>query len=161
MRIAIRALTVAVGVACAATAAETTASAQSVATNLLSVYEQAGSNRCWNTPGCRIDFSTVSRNLKILRVSCLIDVQTMGVNALISDFQLGNASSDQTSFLFGQYLAPLQLLSTAAQDQIYAANVATLHVVPAGFRPSVFVFTRINPSVPITAQCSISGTYVD
>jgi hypothetical protein len=157
----VRSLTVMAAGACAAASAGTVASAQSTATNLLSVYEQAGSSRCFNTAGCRIDFSTVSRNLKVLRVSCLIDVQTNGINALISDFELGNASSDQSSFFFGQYLAPMQLLSTAGPDQFYVANVETLHVVPAGYRPSVFVFTRINPSAPIAAQCSISGSYVD
>jgi hypothetical protein len=157
----VRALTVMVAGACAAMSVGTVASAQSTATNLLSVYEQAGSNSCFNSAACRIDFSTVSRNLKVLRVSCLIDVQTNGVNALISDFELGNATSDQTGFFFGQYLAPMQLLSTAGPDQFYVANVETLHVVPAGYRPSVFVLTRINPSAPIAARCSISGSYVD
>jgi hypothetical protein len=157
----VRAVSVAVAVACAAMSADTVASAQSTATNLLSVYEQAGSSRCFDSPGCRIDFSTVSRNLKVLRVSCLINVQTDGVNALISDFELGNATSDQSGFYFGQYLAPMQLLSTAGPDQFYVANVETLHVVPAGYRPSVFVLTRINPSAPIAARCSISGSYVD
>ena len=94
-------------------------------------------------------------------MSCLIDIQSNGAPALISDFELGNANSDRSNFFFGQYLAPLELLSTTGTDQFYVANVQTLHVVPAGSRPSVFIFTRINPSVPIAAQCSIAGSFVD
>ena len=105
--------------------------------------------------------ATVQQNLKVLRVSCLIDIQSNGVNSLIADFELGNASSDQTSYFFGEYLAPLQLLSSTGADQIYIANVQTLHVVPAGFRPSILIVTRLNPSAPIAAQCSISGTFQD
>jgi hypothetical protein len=53
----------------------------------------------------------VQMNLKVLRVSCVIDIQSNAVNPLISDFELGNATSDQTSYSFGEYLAPLQLVS--------------------------------------------------
>ena len=153
-----RALIVAVGVGGAAAVTATAAGAQ---TTLLNVYEQAATNTCVNTPGCRIDFSTVPRNLKVLMVSCLIDIQTNGVNSLVADFELGQATSDQTSYYFGEYLSPLQLLSSTGTDQFYSANVVTLHVVPAGFRPSVLVLTRLNPSVPIAAQCSISGSFLD
>jgi hypothetical protein len=154
----VRLLIVAIGAAYVATASGTIARAQ---TNLLNVYEQAASNSCMNLPGCRVDFSTVPKNLKVLRVSCLIDIVSNGVNSLISDFELGNTSSDQSGYSFGQYLAPLQLLSATGTDQFYVADVATLHVVPAGFRPSVFIYTRISPSVPIAAQCSISGSFLD
>jgi hypothetical protein len=153
----VRALIVAIGAAGLATAAGTIASAQ---TTLLNVYEQAASNTCTKTPGCRVDFATVTQNLKVLRVSCLIDIQSNGVNSLISDFELGNASSDQSSYSFGQYLAPLQLLGATGTDQFYISDAEALHVVPAGMRPSVFIFTRINPSAPIAAQCSISGTFL-
>ena len=157
----VRALTVAIMAAWVAAFTGTATRAQVAATNLLNVYEQASASTCLNTPGCRVDFSTVSKNLKVLRVSCLIDIQSNGVNSLIADFELGNASSDQTSYFFGEYLAPLQLLSSTGVDQIYIANIETLHVVPAGLRPSILIVTRINPSVPIAAQCSISGTYLD
>jgi hypothetical protein len=103
----------------------------------------------------------VPKNLKVLRVSCLIDIQTNGVSSLIGDFELGNASSDQTSYYFGEYLAPLQLLGSTAVDQICIANVETPHVVPAGLRPSILIVTRLSPSVPIAAQCSISGSFPD
>jgi hypothetical protein len=135
------------------------ANAQSPATTLLNVYEQAASNACIRTAGCRLDFSTAPKNLKILRVSCLIAVQTNQAPALISGFELGTASSDQNTYTFGQYLAPVELLSTAGLDQFYIANVATLHVVPAGSRPSILVLTRIEPSVPIALQCSIAGSF--
>jgi hypothetical protein len=135
--------------------------AQSAPTTLLNVYEQASLNRCQNSGACRIDFSTVQKNLKVLRVSCLIDIQSNAVNSLISDFELGNASSDQTSYSFGEFLAPLQLLSSTATDQFYIANVSTLHVVPAGLRPSVLIVSNISPSAQIVAQCSISGSFVD
>jgi hypothetical protein len=78
--------------------------------------------------------------------------------ALVSDFELGHVSSDQNKYTFGQYLAPLELLSTACADQFYIANVATLHAVPTGYRPSILVLTRIDPSVPIAIQCSIHGS---
>jgi hypothetical protein len=153
----ILALTVAMGAAVSGTAAR----AQSAPTTLLNVYEQASLNRCQNSGACRIDFSTVQKNLKVLRVSCLIDIQSNAVNSLISDFELGNASSDQTSYSFGEFLAPLQLLSSTATDQFYIANVTTLHVVPAGLRPSVLIVSNISPSAQIVAQCSISGSFVD
>jgi hypothetical protein len=157
----VRTLAVLIGAACMIAAAGSAARAQGPATTLLNVYEEAASNQCYRAPGCRVDFSTVSKNLKVLRVSCLIDVQTNGAPALISDLELGNANSDHSNFVFGQYLAPLEVLSTTGAEQFYVANVQTLHVVPAGYRPSVFVFTRINPSVPIAAQCSIAGSFVD
>jgi hypothetical protein len=157
----VRALTIAIGAACVATFTGTAVSAQVAATNLLNVYEQASASTCVNTPGCRVDFSTVPKNLKVLRVSCLIDIQSNGVSSLIGDFELGNASSDQTSYFFGEYLAPVQLLSSTGVDQIYIANVETLHVVPAGLRPSILIVTRLSPSAPIAAQCSISGSFLD
>jgi hypothetical protein len=153
----ILALTVAIGAAVSGTAVR----AQSAPTTLLNVYEQASLNRCQNSGACRLDFSTVQKNLKVLRVSCLIDIQSNAVNSLISDFELGNASSDQTSYSFGEFLAPLQLLSSTATDQFYIANVTTLHVVPAGLRPSVLIVSNISPSAQIVAQCSISGSFVD
>jgi hypothetical protein len=153
----ILALTVAIGAAVSATAVR----AQSAPTTLLNVYEQASLSRCQNSGACRIDFSTVQKNLKVLRVSCLIDIQSNAVNSLISDFELGNASSDQTSYSFGEFLAPLQLLSSTATDQFYIANVTTLHVVPAGLRPSVLIVSNISPSAQIVAQCSISGSFLD
>jgi hypothetical protein len=143
----------------AAALAGTSANAQSSATTLLNVYEQAASKSCIRTAGCRVDFSTAPKNLRVQRVSCLIAVQTNQAPALISDFELGTASSDQNNYTFGQYLAPLELLSTAGPDQFYIANVATLHVVPAGSRPSILVITRIDPSVPIALQCSIAGSF--
>jgi hypothetical protein len=155
----IRALTVATGAACVAALTGMAVSAQVAPTNLLNVYEQASAGTCGNTPSCRVDFSTVQRNLKVLRVSCLIDIQSNGTNSLIADFELGNVSSDQTSYFFGEYLAPLQLLSATGTDQFYIANVQTLHVVPAGFRPSILIVTRLSPSAPISAQCSISGSF--
>src|SRR5271166_4990789 len=85
-----RALIVAVGVGGAAAVTGTAAGAQ---TTLLGIYEQAATNTCINTPACRIDFSAVPRNLKVLMVSCLIDIQTNGVNSLIADFELGQATS--------------------------------------------------------------------
>jgi hypothetical protein len=133
--------------------------AQSSATTLLNVYEQSATKTCIRTAGCRVDFGPVPKNLKVLRVSCLIAVQTNQSPALISDFELGTASSDQNSYTFGQYLAPLDLLSTAGVDQFYVANAQTLHVVQAGSRPSVLVITRIDPSVPIALQCSIAGSF--
>jgi hypothetical protein len=136
-----------------------TAHAQTAPTTLLNVYEQPASAFCQGMPGCRVDFTTVQQNLKVLRVSCLIDVQTTAITALIGDFQLGNASSDQVSYSFGEYLAPLQLLSASGTNQIYIANVETLHVVPAGSRPAVLIVTRLNPPATMAAQCSISGTF--
>jgi len=124
----------------------------------INIYEQSASKFCPGTAGCRIDFGVVPKNLNVLRVSCLIDLQTSQVPALITDFELGHVSSDQDKFTFGQYLAPLELLSTAGSDQFYIANVATLHAVPTGYRPSILVITRINPSVPIAMQCSIHGS---
>jgi hypothetical protein len=138
-----------------ATISGTAVRAQSAATNLLGIYEQSALNTCPNTGACRVDFSTVQQNLKVLRVSCLIDIQTNAVNPLISYFELGNASADQTGYAFGQFLAPVQLLSSTSTDQFYVANVDTLHVVPAGMRPSVLIVT------PITAQCSITGSFLD
>jgi hypothetical protein len=155
----IRALPATAVTVIAAACAGTAANAQSPATTLLNVYEQAASKTCVRTAGCRLDFSSVPKNLKIQRVSCLIAVQTNQAPALISDFELGTASSDQNTYTFGQYLAPLELLSTAGQDQFYVANVATLHVVPGGSRPSILVLTRIDPSVPIALQCSIAGSF--
>jgi hypothetical protein len=148
------ALIVAIGAACVATVV-------SAQTTLLNVYKQAASNSCLNQNGCRVDFATVQNNLKVLRVSCVIDIQSNAVNPLISDFELGNTTSDQTSYSFGEYLAPLQLVSTTGTDQLYTATVPTLHVVPAGYRPSVLIVTRLNPSAPIAAQCSISGSFLD
>jgi hypothetical protein len=153
----ILALTVAIGAAVSGTPVR----AQSAPTTLLNIYEQATLNRCQNSGACRLDFSTVQKNLKVLRVSCLIDIQSNAVNSLISDFELGNASSDQTSYSFGEFLAPLQLLSSTATDQFYIANVTTLHVVPAGLRPSVLIVSNISPSAQIVAQCSISGSFAD
>jgi hypothetical protein len=157
----ILALTVAIGVVCVAVLAATDVRAQSPPTTLLNVYEQASLVRCQGTSACRLDFSTVQRNLKVLRVSCLIDVQSNAVNSLISDFELGNASADQTGYSFGQFLAPLQLLSTTSSDQFYIANVDALHVVPAGLRPSILIVSNLNPSTLIVAQCSISGSFLD
>jgi hypothetical protein len=148
-------LVLAVAAAFVTTVSGTAVRAQSAATNLLGVYEQSALNTCPNTGACRVDFSTVQQNLKVLRVSCLIDIQTNAVNPLISYFELGNASADQTGYAFGQFLAPVQLLSSTSTDQFYVANVDTLHVVPAGMRPSVLIVT------PITAQCSITGSFLD
>jgi hypothetical protein len=108
--------------------------------------------------GCRVDFGVVPKNLNVLRVSCLIAVQSNQAPALVSDFELGHVSSDQNNYTLGQYLAPLQLLNSGGPDQFYIANAATLHAVPTGYRPSILVVTRIIPSVPITMQCSIHGT---
>jgi hypothetical protein len=155
------ALTVGVVAAGMATVSGTAVHAQSVPTTLLNVYEQASLNKCLNSVACRVDFSTVPKNLKVLRVSCLIDIQSNAVNPLISDFELGNASSDLTGYSFGQFLAPLQLLSSTSMDQFYIANVDTLHVVPAGLRPSILIVSNLNPSTQIVAQCSISGSFLD
>jgi len=144
-----------------ATVSGTAVRAQSAATNLLGVYEQSALNTCPNTGTCRLDFSTVQQNLKVLRVSCLIRVQSNAVNPLISDFELGNASADQTGYSFGQYLAPVQLLSSTSTDQFYVANVDTLHVVPGGQRPSVLIVSNLGPNALITAQCSIMGSFLD
>ena len=143
-----------------ATGSGTAVRAQSAATNLLGVYEQSALNTCPNTGACRVDFSTVQQNLKVLRVSCLIDIQSNAVNPLISDFELGNASADQTGYSFGQYLAPVQLLSSTSTDQFYVANVDTLHVVPGGQRPSVLIVSNLGPNALITAQCSIMGSFL-
>ena len=143
-----------------ATVSGTAVRAQSAATNLLGVYEQSALNTCPNTGTCRLDFSTVQQNLKVLRVSCLIRVQSNAVNPLISDFELGNASADQTGYSFGQYLAPVQLLSSTSTDQFYVANVDTLHVVPGGQRPSVLIVSNLGPNALITAQCSIMGSFL-
>ena len=143
-----------------ATGSGTAVRAQSASTNLLGVYEQSA-NACPNTGTCRLDFSTVQQNLKVLRVSCLIDIQSNAVNPLISDFELGNASADQTGYSFGQYLAPVQLLSSTSTDQFYVANVDTLHVVPGGQRPSVLIASNLGPNALITAQCSIMGSFLD
>src|SRR5580692_889920 len=59
---------------------------------------------------------------------------------------------------FGQFLAPVQLLSSTSTDQFYVANVDTLHVVPAGLRPSVLIVSNLGPNALITAQCSILGS---
>jgi len=144
-----------------ATVSGTAVRAQSAATNLLGVYEQSALNTCPNTGTCRLDFSTVQQNLKVLRVSCLIDIQSNAVNPLLSDFELGNASADQTGYSFGQFLAPVQLLSSTSTDQFYVANVDTLHVVPGGQRPSVLIVSNLGPNAPITAQCSIMGSFLD
>ena len=143
-----------------ATVSGTAVRAQSAATNLLGVYEQSALNTCPNTGTCRLDFSTVQQNLKVLSVSCLIDIQSNAVNPLISDFELGNASADQTGYSFGQYLAPVQLLSSTSTDQFYVANVDTLHVVPGGQRPSVLIVSNLGPNALITAQCSIMGSFL-
>jgi hypothetical protein len=143
-----------------ATGSGTAVRAQSASTNLLGVYEQSALNTCPNTGTCRVDFSTVQQNLKVLRVSCLIRVQSNAVNPLISDFELGNASADQTGYSFGQYLAPVQLLSSTSTDQFYVANVDTLHVVPGGQRPSVLIVSNLGPNALITAQCSIMGSFL-
>lgn len=124
----------------------------------LNIYEQAASKTCLRAAACRVDFGVVPKNLNVLRVSCLIAVQTNQAPALVSDFELGHVSSDQNTYTFGQYLAPLELLSTAGPDQFYIANAAALHAVPAGYRPSVLVFIRIDPSVPVAMQCSIHGS---
>jgi hypothetical protein len=151
------ALTIAVGATCAATAVF----AQSAPTTLLNVYEQASLSTCPNLGACRVDFSTVQMNLKVLKVSCLIDIQSNAVNSLISDFELGNASADQKGYAFGQFLAPVQLLSSTSTDQFYIANVNTLHVVPAGSRPSVLIVSNLGPNAQIAAQCSISRSFLD
>jgi hypothetical protein len=153
-------LTVAIGAACMTTVSGTAVRAQSAPTTLLNVYEQASLVNC-PISTCRVDFSTVQKNLKVLRVSCLIDVKSNAVNPLISDFELGNASSDQTGYSFGQFLAPLQLLSTTSMDQFYIANVDALHVVPAGLRPSILIVSNLNPPTLFIAQCSISGSFLD
>jgi hypothetical protein len=124
----------------------------------INIYEQTASQACVGTPGCRVDFGVVPKNLNVLRASCLIAVQSNQAPALVSDFELGHVSSDQNNYTFGQFLAPLELLSTAGPDQFYIANAATLHAVPTGYRPSILVVTRINPSVPIAMQCSIAGS---
>jgi hypothetical protein len=124
----------------------------------LNIYEQTAQKTCIQTPGCRLDFGVVPKNLNVLRVSCLIAVQSNQAPALVTDFELGHVSSDQNNYTFGQFLAPLELLSTAAPDQFYIANVATMHAVPTGYRPSIIVVTRISPSVPISMQCSIHGS---
>ena len=157
----ILAVTVAIGAACVAAVSATAVRAQSPPTTLLSVYEQAALARCPMVSTCRVDFSTVQRNLKVLKVSCLIDVQSNAVNPLITDFELGNASADQTGYSFGEFLAPLQLLSTTSSDQFYIANVSTLHVVPGGLRPSILIVSTLNPSTLIVAQCSIAGSFLD
>jgi hypothetical protein len=154
-------LALAVAAGWVATVSGTAVRAQSVATNLLNVYEQASLNRCPTVGACRVDFSTVPKSLKVLRVSCLIDIQSNAVNSLISDFELGNASADQTGYAFGQFLAPVQLLSSTSTDQYYLANVETLHVVPAGLRPSVLIVSNLGPNAQITAQCSIAGSFLD
>ncbi len=157
----VRVLAIGIVAAGMAAASGSAVRAQSAPTTLLSVYEQASLNRCLNINVCRVDFSTVPKNLKVLRVSCLIDIQSNAVNSLISDFELGNASSDQTGYAFGQFLAPVQLLSSTATDQFYIANVDTLHVVPAGLRPSILIVSTLNPSTQILAQCSVSGSFLD
>jgi hypothetical protein len=124
----------------------------------INVYEQTATKSCAGTPDCRVDFGVVPKNLNVLRVSCLIVVQTNQAPALVSDFELGHVTSDQNTYTFGQFLAPIELLSTAGPQQFYAANVATLHVVPTGYRPSIIVVTSINPNVPISMQCSIHGS---
>jgi hypothetical protein len=124
----------------------------------LNIYEQTAQKTCVQTPTCRVDFGVVPKNLNVLRVSCLIALQTNQVPALIGDFELGHVSSDQNNYTLGQFLAPLELLSSAGSDQFYIANVATMHAVPTGFRPSILIATRINPSVPIAMQCSIHGS---
>ena len=143
-----------------ATVSGTADRAQSAATNLLGVYEQSALNTCPNTGTCRLDFSTVQQNLKVLRVSCLIDIQSNAVNPLLSDFELGNVSADQTGYSFGQFLAPVQLLSSTSTDQFYVANVDTLHVVPGGQRPSVLIVSNLGSNALITAQCSIMGSFL-
>jgi hypothetical protein len=157
----VRALAIGIVAAGMAAVSGTAVRAQSAPTTLLNVYEQASLNRCLNINACRVDFSTVPKNLKVLRVSCLIDIQSNAVNSLISDFELGNASSDQTGYAFGQFLAPVQLLSSTATDQFYIANVDALHVVPAGLRPSILIVSNLNPSTQILAQCSVSGSFLD
>jgi len=124
----------------------------------LNIYEQTASKTCVRTAACRVDFGVVPKTLNVLRVSCLIAVQTNQAPALVSDFELGHVSSDQNNYTFGQYLAPLELISTAGLDQFYIANAAALHAVPTGYRPSILVVTRIDPSVPIAMQCSIHGS---
>jgi hypothetical protein len=58
----------------------------------LNIYEQTASKTCIRTAGCRVDFGVVPKNLNVLRVSCLIAVQTNQAPALISDFELGHVS---------------------------------------------------------------------
>ena len=124
----------------------------------INIYEQTAAKNCVQTPACRVDFGVVPKYLNVLRVSCLIVLRTTQAPTLISDFELGHVSSDQNNYTFGQYLAPLVVLTTAGSDQFYSANVDTLHAVPTGYRPSILVATNINPAVPIAMQCSIHGS---
>src|SRR5262249_15536412 len=134
---------------------------QTAPTTLLNVYEQPATAFCQGTPGCRVDFTAVQQNLRVLRVSCLIDVQTTAITALIGDFQLGNASSDQVSYSFGEYLAPLQLLSAPGPTQFYIATVQPRHVARGGSSRAVLIVTRLNPPATMAAQCSISGSFAN
>jgi hypothetical protein len=161
MRIVATSILALVGAAGLAIMSGTAVRAQSPATTLLNVYEQASLSNCFNLLVCRVDFSPVQKNLKVLKVSCLIDIKSNAVNSLISDFELGNASNDQTGYSFGEFLAPVQLLSSTSMDQFYIANVATLHVVPAGVRPSILIVSNLGANAPIIAQCSISGSFLD
>jgi hypothetical protein len=124
----------------------------------INIYEQMASKTCVQTPACRVDFGVVPKNLNVLRVSCLIALQTTQSSTLISDVELGHVSSDQNTYYFGQFLAPISLLSAGGSDQFYTVNAETLHAVPTGYRPSVLVVTQIKPAVPVAIQCSIHGS---
>ena len=130
--------TAAIVASCVAVLTGTAAHAQSVSATLLGVYKQASSNACTNSPTCRVDFSTVQQNLKVLRVSCTVDVQSNVTSSVIGDFELGNATSDQTGYSFGQFLAPLARL-TGTSGQRFRARAA-----PAR-----------KPRSPLQGRCSV------
>jgi hypothetical protein len=131
----------------------TSTTAFAAPTRLLGVYEESvGPLSCNDISVCRINFSTITKPLKINKVSCNYFFNRP---AFFTGMNLGNSSGDQSTFKSGQFLGPIHEFrrsATLVQGQLLAD---TAHVVPTNFRPSVLM--AISMAADIVLQCHISG----
>jgi hypothetical protein len=130
-----------------------TAPAAAAPTRLLGVYEEAVAVNCTGA-GCKIYFSSLTKPLKITKVTCNLVVKAN--NASLTGAEIGQASENKVTFKDGDYIAPVETLDFAPTFTQFQVLADTLHVIPSGWRPTIaFGYAQ---SAASTAHCTISGS---
>jgi hypothetical protein len=128
--------------------------ASAAPTRLLGVYEEQLTGNCAAGASCFIYFSTVTKPLKITKVSCNFYIRAQNVS--LTGAEIGRASEDKSTFKDGEFFAPVNAILFGATATQYQFLADTLTVTPAHWRPTIQLAWDVNASGPY--DCHIAGS---
>ena len=127
--------------------------------NLQQEFKQNSCDNFDSSP-CTVAFSVQLRDhLKVLKASCTILTSEGGSPSKeITGATLGRLNEAGTTFIAGQYLAPIQSEFAGPGQVVLNFLVDTLLVIPKNWSPAIRI-SRLN-APPISASCSIVGEII-